>query len=89
MLSRRVQTGWVESARLQNPESTARSSEGPRLICARDSGACEVSGEGAQAECRGADGRAGGPARFPETWWGPSERGGAAGAGWRPAPEVY
>lgn len=36
-------------------------------------GACEVSGEGAQAEDRGADGRAGGPARFPETWWGLSE----------------
>lgn len=76
---------------LPNPESTARSSEGPRLICAPDGGACEVSGEGAQAEGRGADGRAGGGGR-PRPLSGNlvgAERGGAAGAGWRPAPEVY
>lgn len=89
LLSCRVRTGRVESAARRDRAWTARSSEGPRLICAPDGGVREVSGEGAQAEGRGADGRAG-TRPFSGSPEG-AERGGAAGAGWQlhPAPEVY
>lgn len=89
MLSCRVQTGKVEFAAIRDPALTVGSSEGLWLICARDAaGAREVSGEGAQTEARGADGRGGHPPSFRKLGGGRARRRGrrrlvaAPSSGW-------
>lgn len=90
MLSCRVQTGRVVSAALQDPASTARSSERPSLICARDAAPVRSAGRGRRS-------KAGVLTAEPSPGTRPlsgntegAKRGGAAGAGWwlHPAPEV-
>lgn len=74
MLSCRVSTGGVDSAELQDPASTARSSEGPSLICARDAAPVRSAGRGRRPKAGVLTAEPSrGTARFPETRWGPSK----------------
>lgn len=90
MLSCRVQTGGVDSAELQDPASTARSSEGPSLICARDAAPVRSAGRGRRPKAGVLTAE---PSRGTRPLSGNTvgaKQGGEAGAGWwlHPAPEV-